>query len=327
MRRDFPTAIAFLNTSPSSTISRFSCHISVTHASLWPGPYRSMVTTGRARRSLLAGIQYGTNYARCYHPTMETRMWRALRTVLRGIALVYLGLCGVLFFFQRSLIYFPQPGSGNGDATMITLPVRKARVMVCTRPKESRRALIYFGGNAEDVSLNMPGFSAGFPDSAIYLLHYRGYGGSSGRPSEDSLFADALSLFDEVHAKHPDVDVVGRSLGSGIAVYVASRRAVARLVLVTPYDSLQELAAREFPYVPVRWLLLDKFESWRFAPNVTAPTLIIAADHDEIVPRSSTELLRSRFKSGVASYAVLLGTGHNTISGSPDYIPLLKGSP
>ena len=254
-------------------------------------------------------------------------MWHALRMGLSGVAIVYLTLGGVLFFFQRSLVYFPQPGSGNGNAMMITLPVATARVLVCTRPKEGRRALIYFGGNAEDVSLNFPSFSVGFPDSAIYLLHYRGYGGSSGTPSEAALFADALTLFDEVHGKHPVIDVVGRSLGSGIAVYVASRRPVARLVLVTPYDSLQDLAARQFPYMPVRWLLLDKFESWRFAPHVTAPTLIIAADHDEVIPRASTELLRSRFKSGQATFAVLPGTGHNTISTSPEYMPLLRSSP
>jgi pimeloyl-ACP methyl ester carboxylesterase len=139
----------------------------------------------------------------------------------------------------------------------------------------------------------MPAFSVGFPDRAIYLLHYRGYGGSSGSPSEKALFADALILFDEVHAKHPDIDVVGRSLGSGIAVYVASLRQVTRLVLVTPFDSLQELAAHQYPYVPVRWLLLDKYESWRFAPHVTAPTLIIAAERDEIVPRASNELLQT----------------------------------
>jgi pimeloyl-ACP methyl ester carboxylesterase len=251
-------------------------------------------------------------------------MWRAVRVVLRVAVIAYLGLCGTLFFFQRSLLYFPQPGSGNGDATMIALPTATARVLVCTRPKEGRRALIYFGGNAEDVSLNMPSFSAALPDHALYLLHYRGYGGSSGRPSEEALFADALTLFDEAHATHPDVDVVGRSLGSGIAAYAASRRAVARLVLVTPYDSVQELAARQFPYVPVRWLLLDKFESWRFAPHINAPTLIVAADHDEVVPRASTELLRSRFRSGLASFAVLPGTGHNTISDSPEYLPLLS---
>src|SRR6185295_19110655 len=122
---------------------------------------------------------------------------------------------------QRALIYFPQSGSGNDSATTVTLPTTTARILVSTRPKNGPRGLIYFGGNAEDLSLSMPSISAGFPDSAIYLLHYRGYGGSSGKPSQEALFADALMLFDLVHAKHSDVEVIGRSLGSGVAVYLA----------------------------------------------------------------------------------------------------------
>lgn len=252
-------------------------------------------------------------------------MSRVLRIVLRDAVLVYLGFCAVLFFIQRSLIYFPQPDSGAEGATMIALQAATARVLVSTRPNDGPRALIYFGGNAEDVSLSMSSFSVGFPDRAIYLLHYRGYGGSTGRPSEKALFADALTLFDEVHARHPVVGVVGRSLGSGIAVYVASLRPVTRLALVTPFDSLEEIASIQYPYVPVRWLLLDKYESWRFAPRVAAPTLIIAAEHDEIVPRANTELLQSRFGSGLASLKVIAGTGHNTISYRAEYMELLTG--
>jgi pimeloyl-ACP methyl ester carboxylesterase len=236
---------------------------------------------------------------------------------------VYLGFCAVLFFIQRSLIYFPQPAS-VADGAMIVLPTPEARVLVSTRPKDGPRALIYFGGNAEDVSLSTARFSLGFPESAIYLLHYRGYGGSSSKPSEKALFADAWTLFDDVHTKHSDVEVVGRSLGSGVAVYVASLRPVTRLVLVTPFDSLEELAAAQFPYVPTRWLMLDKYESWRYAPRVIAPTLIIAAEHDEIVPRASTELLLSRFKSGLVSLQVIAGTGHNTIDYSREYMRLLE---
>jgi len=253
-------------------------------------------------------------------------MWRALRVGLSGITIAYLGLCGLLFVVQRSLIYFPQPGSGKEGMTTITLPTANARVLVSTRPMDGPRALLYFGGNAEDVSFSMPDLSAAFPNHAIYLMHYRGYGGSSGTPSEKGLLADALTLFDEVYPKHSTVEVVGRSLGSGIAVYVASLRPVARLVLITPYDSLLEVAALQYPYVPVRWLLLDKFESWRFAPHVTAPTLIIAAEHDELVPRANTELLHSRFKSGLISFKVVSGTGHNSISASREYVQLLKGS-
>ena len=107
----------------------------------------------------------------------------------------------------------------------------------------------------------------------------------------------------------------------------ASMRAVQRLVLVTPFDSLQELAALEYPYIPVSWLLQDKFESWRYAGQVTVPTLLVAAERDEIIPRSSTEKLHRSFRTGVASLKVVPGTGHNTISESPEYLPLLRGSP
>ncbi len=250
---------------------------------------------------------------------------RLLLKVTRVLAFVYLGLCTILFLFQRSLIYFPQPFSSDCGTT-ISLPIQTGRVLVCARPREGRHALIYFGGNAEDVSFNMHPFSVGMPDRALYLLNYRGYGGSSGKPSQSALFQDALTLFDRVHFKYPDVEVVGRSLGSGVAIYLASSRPIERLVLVTPYNSIQELAARRFPYLPVGWLLLDKFESWRFAPFVRAPTLIIAADHDDVVPRDSTELLRSHFKPGLASMVVLAGTGHDTIADGSDYLPLLSGA-
>jgi hypothetical protein len=172
----------------------------------------------------------------------------------------------------------------------------------------------------------MPSFSVAFPDHAIYLMHYRGYGGSSGTPSEEALIADGLALFDEVSSTHPDIEIIGRSLGSGIAVHVASLRPASRLVLVTPYDSLQDIAARQFPYFPVRWLLVDKYESWRYAPAVTARTMLIAAEKDEIIPRASSELLLSRFPSGVSSFKVVAGTNHNTISFSPEYLRLLKES-
>ena len=257
---------------------------------------------------------------------MNSRWWRVLRKVLGGAVTIYLALCGVLFFSQRSLLYFPPPAAGGDGTAAWVLPTAAARVLVSTRPKDGPGAMIYFGGNAEDVSVSLPEFAAGFPDRAVYLLHYRGYSGSSGSPSEKALFADALTLFDAVHAQHPDVCVVGRSLGSGIAVYVASLRPLARLVLVTPYDSIQELAVEQYPYFPVRWLLLDKYESSRYAPQVKAPTLIVAAEHDEVIPRASTEALRSRFPSGLASFAVVAGTGHNDISGSPEYMRLLAGA-
>ncbi|HVY06271.1 MAG TPA: alpha/beta fold hydrolase [Burkholderiales bacterium] len=250
-------------------------------------------------------------------------MPRVLIAIVLLPALGYLALCALLYFSQRSLLYFPQPRTAVANATVMTLPSQGETLMVTSRPMDGAEAIVYFGGNAEDVSGNLPLLSAAFPRQAIYLLHYRGYGGSSGSPTEDALFADALALFDKVHADHAKVTAIGRSLGSGVAIYLATRRPVAGLVLVTPYDSIQEIAARRFPYFPVRWLLRDKFESWKFAPEITVPTLILAAAHDEVIPGASTEALLARFRPGLATCHVLPGTGHNDISASPEYLGLL----
>ncbi len=247
-------------------------------------------------------------------------------TFLAVIVLIYVVLCAALFFFQRSLIYFPQPRTLGGSASTLALPIDGGQVLVTARPRNGPKALLYFGGNAEDVSASMPGLSAAFPGHAIYLMHYRGYGGSSGQPSQAALFADALALFDTVQPAHADVLVIGRSLGSGVAVHLASVRPVARLVLVTPYESIAALAAGQFPFFPVRWLLQDKFESWRYAPLVKAPTLLIAAERDEVIPRASTEALRTHF-TATTTLHVVPGTSHNTISESLTYWPLLTSWP
>lgn len=252
-------------------------------------------------------------------------MLRPLLSLLMTAGVAYVGLCAFLFFAQRSMIYYPQPRALGGNSTLIALPVDDARVQVSTRPRSGPNAVIYFGGNAEDVSYTLSDLAVAFPEHALYLLHYRGYGGSSGAPSEAALQADALVLFDTVYASHPQVVAVGRSLGSGIAVQLASQRPVARLVLVTPYDSLVELAAHHYPWFPVRWLLRDKYESWRYAARVTAPTLLLAAEHDEVIPRARSEALHAHFRPGIASMRVVTGTGHNTIHGSAEYLSLLTG--
>ena len=246
---------------------------------------------------------------------------------LVGAAVAYVAVCLALFLLQRSMIYFPQPRTAPAGTPLLTLAADGRQVLATMREHEGPRALIYFGGNAEDVSLNLPGMAAAFPDHALYLLHYPGYGGAPGRPSEAALVADALALFDQVAARHPRVSVLGRSLGSGVAIQVASARPVERLVLVTPYDSLRELAAHRFPWIPVDWILLDKFESDRHAAKVTAPTLLIAAEKDEVIPRVSTERLRGRFADGVATFGVIADADHNFPDNHPEYLRLLRGAP
>ena len=243
--------------------------------------------------------------------------------LLLGVA-VYAAACLALFLLQRSLIYFPPSHAAVQAPKTSTMTVPGAVLAISERPRAGKQAIIYFGGNGEDVTMSLPLLDEAFPDHALYLLHYRGYTGSSGKPTEAALVADALLLCDRVAAAHAEVVLIGRSLGSGIALQVASRRPVHRLVLVTPYDSLAALAGRQFPYFPVRWLLRDRYDSVRYAPQVKAPTLVIAAGQDEVIPAQSTARLLARFADGVATQQVIEGAGHNTISERAGYVKALQ---
>lgn len=248
---------------------------------------------------------------------------------MKSLAIVvfaYAACCMALFVAQDSLIYYPQPREISAPQSTMIFPVESAQLFITVRPHAGAKAIIYFGGNAEDVSLNLPSFEKSFPDHALYLLHYRGYGGSSGTPSEEAFQHDALNLFDRVRAEHSEIAVMGRSLGTGVAVRLCSQRPASRLILITPYDSLQEIAADQFPFVPVKWLLRDKYDSGKYAPGITMPTAIVAAESDEVIPRASTEKLFARFGKGVATLKVIPGTGHNTISDSLDYLAAIQAA-
>lgn len=240
------------------------------------------------------------------------------------IVALYLALCAALFVFQRSLIYFPRPAAVEAADARLKLSMPDADVWVTTRARAGPRAVIYFGGNAEDVSRNLPGFAEAFPDDALYFLHYRGFGGSGGSPSEEAIAKDALALFDQVYASHPQIAVVGRSLGSGVAVRLASQRPVQQLILVTPYNSLEEIAEQHYPWLPVKWLLRDRFESGRYAAHIRVPTLLLAASDDEVIARASTERLLDSFPKGVAVLKVVPDSGHNSISERREYLQWMR---
>lgn len=247
-------------------------------------------------------------------------MFRRLMSLVALIVALYLALCAALFVFQRSLIYFPRPAAVEAADARLKLSMPDADVWVTTRARAGPRAVIYFGGNAEDVSRNLPGFAEAFPDDALYFLHYRGFGGSGGSPSEEAIAKDALALFDQVYASHPQIAVVGRSLGSGVAVRLASQRPVQQLILVTPYNSLEEIAEQHYPWLPVKWLLRDRFESGRYAAHIRVPTLLLAASDDEVIARASTERLLDSFPKGVAVLKVVPDSGHNSISERREYL-------
>jgi pimeloyl-ACP methyl ester carboxylesterase len=247
-------------------------------------------------------------------------------SILSIVVGVYVGLCGVMYFMQRSMIYMPTPATASHDGAIV-LDVPGATLRISSQPHDGPKAVLYFGGNAEDVASSVPELAAAFPDRAIYALHYRGYSGSGGTPSEAAFRSDATAVFAMVHARHPDVLVIGRSLGTSLAIQLAAEQPVSRLVLITPFRSILEIARRVVPFLPVRWLLRDPYQSWRYAAKVPCPTTIIAASHDEVVPAVDTRQLFEDFKPGVATFIMIQNADHNSVSLTPEFWDALVAEP
>ena len=225
------------------------------------------------------------------------------------LALGYAVVSLLVFLTQRSFIYFPMPAADSSGR--LELLVHGQRVLVAHRPHPGPRALIYFGGNAEDVSLSRAELAVLLPDTALYLLHYRGYGGSEGTPSEATIRADAQALHALVAQRHSAISVVGRSLGTGPAVHLAATQPVQRLVLLVPFDSLLAVARGAMPWIPVDLLLQDRWDAAAEAPQVRAPTTIVAAANDTVVPPRHAQALHRVFSPGVAELVVVEDLGHN----------------
>jgi len=251
-------------------------------------------------------------------------MFKLLKMIVFILLSAYLILCSAVFYFQRSLIYHPTPDLPVNPSNILTLSVDDVKLKISVRDVVGNNAILYFGGNAETVSNSLPKYAAAFPDHAIYMLHYRGFSGSTGAPSEAALHIDAEKLYEYVKAKHNKITVIGRSLGSGIAIRLAATRPLNKLVLVTPYDSMLNMARLRFPYLPVSLLLKDHYESWRYAPQIIVPTIILTADKDQVIPIENSRKLFKSFYAGVADFKVINNTDHYSISLSPEYFPLMQ---
>lgn len=249
---------------------------------------------------------------------------KTLVSLVAIAAIAYVAMCTWLYVFQRSFIYFPTPATGTPPAEEVRVSSDGESIRVWRLRGDETRALLYFGGNAEDVALNIPEFHDFFPQHAVYLVNYRGYGGSSGRPNEKALYADAEAVFDFAQERHRSVAVIGRSLGSAVATHLASVRDVEKLALITPADSFTSLAAELYPIFPVAVLLKDRYDSLSRAPRIDRPVLFLVAEHDEIIPQESSERLAAAIDPELVTWRVIDGTTHNSIGLSPEYGEALR---
>lgn len=230
-----------------------------------------------------------------------------------GLVLNATGMAVALYAFvvvaawlgQRHLMYVPdrtrvipeQAGLRAAQEEVLHAPDGAQIVTWRTSARGGRPTLLYFHGNAGNLAGRAARFqryqSKGY---GILMMSWRGYSGSTGQPSEASNVADAIRAYDHLRAegiKPSDIVVYGESLGSGVAVQLAGVREVGALVLDAPYTSVVEVALLSYPYLPVRPLLVDRYESNRHIHQVTAPVLVLHGERDAVIPvRMGKELHR-----------------------------------
>lgn len=243
--------------------------------------------------------------------------------VLTFLSTGYVALVALMYVTQRGLMYFPEafrtsPGdAGLADAEEITLDSADgARVIVWhIRPRVDRPVWLYFHGNGGALRYRVDRFrELTAQGEGLVALSYRGYAGSTGRPTEAGLIADAGAAYDFAVQRYGAGRIVlwGESLGSGVAVALAAERPVSRIVLEAPFLSAVDIAAGVYPYLPVRWLMKDQFRSDLRVAKVTAPVLVLHGDRDDVVPIVSGQLLYKLIPSP-KRFVRLPGGGHENL--------------
>jgi pimeloyl-ACP methyl ester carboxylesterase len=261
--------------------------------------------------------------------------WRRAMEWILVVVAIALVLPAAAWLAQDRLIFFPQPVlstshlPGHASPLEVTAAdgthLRGWMVRGATNPAP---AVLYFGGNAEEVSWTLA--DARWPrDWTIVGVNYRGYGGSEGKPGERELTADALEIYDALAARD-DVDrrrivVFGRSLGSAMAVHVAARRPVAGAILVSPFDSLAAVGRDHYAWLPVALLLKHRFDALADARAIHAPATIIVGDSDSIIRAERSRALFDAW-AGPKTWREVRGADHNTLGAFDAYWADIAGA-
>lgn len=219
-------------------------------------------------------------------------------------------------FNAKMLVVKEQKIEGEGIEAL-TFNVDGAKLQGLQRKSGDNAPLIlYFSGNADDARefIRVTRSLAGYD---MIALNYRGYVDSSGKPSEKALYKDALAQYD-AFGKGKEVILVGRSLGTGVAAYVASQREVKGVVLITPYDSILSMAKQKYPYFPIDILLKHPFEAVKYIQNVKASIAVMEVDNDTTIPRYHLEELLKKMPK-TPYHVTLFNTTHGDVLEHPNF--------
>lgn len=214
----------------------------------------------------------------------------------------YGGLIALMYFTQRALMYFPETArtppnaAGLPQAEEIVLNTADGERVIAWHvpPRGDKPVMLYFHGNGASLRWRVERFHLLTADgTGLLALSYRGYGGSSGSPTEAGLIADAAAAYAFAAARYPADRIVlwGESIGSGVAIALAVQQPVRALALESPFTSAADVGAAAYPFAPVRWLMKDQFRSDEIIGKVTAPILILHGVRDRVVPFAFGERL------------------------------------
>ena len=276
-------------------------------------------------------VPHGQLRPAALRPAVTVLAW-----LLAAAAIAYVAVAGAVWIGQERLLFYPQPVSIPARAPQgwrlepiehRTPDGAALRGVLLLPPRERPPLVAYYGGNAEEVTAGAAEVAAEYGERAVMLVNYRAYGASTGKPSEKALVADALALLDAVRTRS-DIDASrivlhGRSLGTGVAVQVAASRAVACVILTSPFDSALEVARAIYGWLPVGLLMRHPFDSLARAPQVHVPALVLIAAGDTLIRPSHSQRLADAW-GGPVDRVVLDGVGHNDVHLHPGYNRTLR---
>ena len=220
-------------------------------------------------------------------------------SVLVGLVAVYGALCAALFAFQSKLIYFPHVGR-EFAMTPADTGLAFEDVRIATEDRETlhgwfvpapaaRAQLVFLHGNAGNISHRIDQLAM-FNELRLssLIFDYRGYGRSSGSPTEQGTYRDAEAvwkhLVEERGVNANEIVVFGESLGGAVAAYLAAREKPRALIIASSFTSVPDLASKLYPLLPARWLARFTYNTAEYVKDVRCPVLVIHSPDDEIIP-------------------------------------------
>jgi fermentation-respiration switch protein FrsA (DUF1100 family) len=268
------------------------------------------------------------------------RLFRNIALGLTGLVVVgYLGAAAWLYVEQRHMVFVNDPGAEAPDIpglsiTDVRVPTPDSQSLEAwyEPPQPGKPVVLFLHGNGSTLHMGRSRYAHMHEEGVGYLaIAYRGYSGSTGTPTEKGLFIDGLAGYDWLRAKgFADKDIVihGHSLGTGVAVYVATKRPARALILEAPFTAAVDVAAHRYPYMPVAWLMKDRFLSRDLIKDVHMPVLIAHGTADRTIPFAEGKRLYE-LANPPKVFVAMPGSDHNTLvrDGLYDHIWPFLGLP